>query len=162
MSSYSFFLLKKASWLTLIRWLSWLNNLWYWFYTDTVLSSANSFCPRTDYCHSCVIKFLSTCVLNGVYFYTCLFMGISSKFAALFFICIYWVDLVCVLSIFYAEHERLQTRRSHLSCREPRAFPRKWPMVFSQPLIKNDYSAIFFALFCCLTLYAYLFCRISF
>ena len=73
------------------------------------------------------------------------------------------MDLVCVLSIFYTEDERLQTRRPHLSCKEPRAFPRKWSMVFSQPLIRNDYFVIyFFASFCCLTLYAYLFCRISF
>ena len=40
---------------------------------------------------------------------------------------------------------RLQTRRPHLSWKGPGAIPKKWPMVFSQPLIRNDYSVIF----CC-------------
>ena len=53
------------------------------------------------------------------------------------------VDQVCVLSRLYTEDERLQTRRPHFSWKEPRAIPRKWPMVFLQPLIRN-YSVIFF------------------
>ena len=36
-SRNSFFLLKKAPWLTLIRWFSWLNNLWCWIYTYAVV-----------------------------------------------------------------------------------------------------------------------------
>ena len=112
-------------------------------FTQTQLSSANSFCPRTDYYFICVIKFLSTCVLNGVHFYTCFFISISSKFAALFFICTEWILYVCY-QYFFAEDERLQTRRPHLSGKEPRAFPRIWPMIFSRPLIRNDYFVISF------------------
>ena len=59
-------------------------------FTQTQLSSANSCCPRIYYCHSCVIVFLSMCVLNGVYCYISLFISISSKFAALFFIGTKW------------------------------------------------------------------------
>ena len=49
-----------------------------------------------------------------------------------------------MLSTFYTEDERLPIRQPHLSCKGPRAFPRKWPMEFLQPLIRNDYSVIYY------------------
>ena len=51
-------------------------------------------------CHSCVIVFLSMCVLNGVCGYTCLFVGISSKFAAQLFIGTEWIGFVCYQDFF--------------------------------------------------------------
>ena len=82
------------------------------------------------------------CVLNRVCCYTCLFIGIFLKFAAQFFICTEWIRFV-LLSRFYTEDVRLQTQQPHLSWKGSRAIPMKRPMVFLQPLIRNDYSVFF-------------------